>query len=195
MNGKMRQTPLRLIREDSKAALALTAGGQTVSRGDDLTCPNCERRFARRSHRKGIWEFLCSFLLIYPYRCQLCTHRFLATPRLAARKPHREFERLRVRFPVSFRSAYLDQAITGEGTVSTLSIRGCSLILQQPLGKGTLLRLQIRYTEQDAPIEVDVADVRSSSHTQLGIEFLSMQPNEEQRLRRLLEHLLYSRFH
>ena len=195
MSGKTRGTALRLIRDDRKAALALPAGGKALSRGEDLTCPNCERRFARRSHRKGIWEFLCSFLLIYPYRCQLCTHRFLATPGRAAHKPHREFERLHARFPVSFRSAYLDQTITGEGTVSTLSIRGCSLTTQQPLGKGNLLRLQIRYTEQDAPIEVDVAVVRSFTNQQLGMEFLSLQPDEEERLRRLLEHLLYSRFH
>jgi len=195
MNGKTRRTPLRLIRDDSHAVLTLPAGGQALSRGDDLTCPNCERQFARRSHRKGIWEFLCSFLLIYPYRCQLCAHRFLATPRMAARKPRREFERLHVRFPASFRSAYLDQTITGEGTVTTLSIRGCSLTSPQPPGKGNLLKLHIRYSEQEAPIEVDVAVVRSSANGQLGVEFLGLQPDEEERLRRLLEHLLYSRFH
>jgi len=195
MSEKMRRTALRLIRDEGNVPLALPEGGRALSSGDGLTCPNCERAFTRRSHRKGIWEFLCSFLLIYPYRCQLCAHRFLATPKMTARKPHREFERLRVRFPGSFRSAYLDQTVTGDGTVTTLSIRGCNLASQQPLGKGTLLRLQLRYTEQEAPIEVDVAAVRSSTGRQLGIEFLSLQPNEEARLRRLLEHLLYGRFH
>jgi len=195
MDGNARRTGPQLVRDNTKAPFALPMDGRTVTRGDDLTCPNCERAFARRSHRKGIWEFLCSFLLIYPYRCQLCAHRFLATPKLAPRTPHREFERLHVRFPASFRSAYLDQAITGEGTVTTLSIRGCSLTSQQPLGKGNLLRLQLRYAEQQAPIDVDVAVVRSSTSRQRGIEFLSLQPNEEERLRRLLEHLLYGRFH
>ncbi len=195
MGNKVRRTDLRLIRDENSDPFTLPAGGRTVSRGDDLTCPNCERRFARRSHRKGLWEFLCSFLLIYPYRCQLCAHRFLATPSLAPRAPHREFERLHIRFPASFQSAYLDQTIAGEGTITTLSIRGCSLTSQQPLNKGSLLRLHIRYAEQEAPIEVGVAAVRSTSSKELGVEFLYLQLNEEARLRRLLEHLLYGRFH
>jgi hypothetical protein len=195
MSNKVRRTNLRLIQGEDPDSLALRGGGRAVSRGDDLTCPNCERRFARRSHRKGLWEFLCSFLLIYPYRCQLCAHRFLATPKLTPRAPHREFERLRIRFPASFQSAYLDQTIAGEGTITTLSIRGCSLTSQRPLNKGSLLRLHIRYAEQEAPIEVGVAAVRSTSSNELGVEFLYLQPNEEARLRRLLEHLLYGRFH
>jgi predicted RNA-binding Zn-ribbon protein involved in translation (DUF1610 family) len=195
MIGKPRRTSLRLIREGSRAPLALPAGERALSRGGDLTCPNCGRTFVRRSHRKGLWEYLCSFLLIYPYRCQLCAHRFLATPKLPSRTAHREFERLHVRFPASFRSAYMDRTRTGEGTVTTLSIRGCSLTAQHPLRKGNFLRLHIRYAEEEAPIEIDVAVVRSSTSRQLGVEFLSMQPDEEARLRRLLEHLLYGRFH
>lgn len=194
MGGNARRTTPRLVRDKSKAPLALQADERTFSRGDDLVCPKCEGTFARRSHRKGLIEFLCGLVLIYPYRCQLCAHRFLATPKLSSRTPHREFERLHVNFPASFRSAYLDQTITGEGTILTLSIRGCSLIAQQPLGKGSLLRLHVRYAEHDAPIDIDVAVVRSSSNKQLGIEFLSLQPNEEVRLRRLLEHLLYGRY-
>ena len=195
MSEKVRRAALRLIRDKITAPLTLPTGGPAVSHGDDQTCPNCERTFARRSHRKGLWELLCSLLLVYPYRCQLCAHRFLATPKMIARKPHREFERLHVRFPASFRSAYLDHTITGEGTVTTLSIHGCSLTSPQPLTKGSLLRLHIRYAEQEAPVEIDVAVVRSSTSRERGIEFLSLQPDEEARLRRLLEHLLYSRFH
>jgi hypothetical protein len=195
MNGRTRRNNLRLIRSGDTDSLALRGGGRAPSRGDDLTCPNCERTFARRSHRRGLWEFLCSFLLIYPYRCQLCAHRFLATPKLSGQTPHREFERLHVHFPVSFQSAYLDRAVSGEGTLATLSIRGCSLTAQQPLSRGTLLRLSIRYAEREIPVEIDVAVVRSSTSRQLGVEFLAMQPQEEERLRRLLEHLLYGRFH
>lgn len=194
MSGKIRRIAPRLISDKSPARFAVPRGGRTPVHGDDLTCPNCERRFARRSHRKGFLEFLCSLIFIYPYRCQVCAHRFLATPKLAPRTPHREFERLRVNFPASFRSAYLDQTVSGEGTVTTLSIRGCSLTSQQLPLKGGLLRIQIRHAEQDAPIEADVAVIRSSSNGLLGIEFLSLQPKEEERLRRLLEHLLYSRF-
>lgn len=195
MNGKSHQSPLRLVRQEREELQPLLVGGEGLARGLGLECPNCKGRFARRSHRRGVWEFLCSLVLIYPYRCQLCAHRFLATPRPRPRTPHREFARLYVHFPASFRSAYAGQTVGGEGTVVTLSVRGCSLSSFQPLVKGTLLRLHIHHVEQQAPIEVDVAAVRSSSRRRMGIEFLHLQPNEEARLRRLLEHLFYGRFH
>jgi hypothetical protein len=195
MSDKAGAAPLRPVPDDTKPSLSRSPEGRAPSLGDGLVCPNCERSSVRRSHRKGAWEFLCSLLLIYPYRCQLCFHRFLANPRTSPLKRHREFERLQVRFPASFRSTYLDQTIDGEGTVVTLSIRGCSLTTQEPLAKGMLLRLQIRNQEQRPPIEVGVAAVRSSAHEQMGIEFLHLHPAEEARLRRFLEHLLHSRFH
>lgn len=194
MNGKAGKAPIRLVRDDAKASSPQTPEARAPSLGDGLACPNCERSFVRRSHRKGLWEFLCGLLLIYPYRCQLCSHRFLANPRTSPLKRHREFERLQVRFPASFRSAYLDQTIDGEGTVATLSIRGCSLTTQEPLAKGMLLRLHIRNQEQEPPIEISVAAVRSSAREQMGIEFLHLHPAEEARLRRFLQHLLHSRF-
>jgi len=195
MSSNARRTTPRLIRDTRDTQVDLQTNRRPPAHGDDLTCPKCERAFARRSHRKGIFEFLCSFVLIYPYRCQLCAHRFLATPKMSARAPHREFERLRVEFPASFQSAYLDRNISGEGTLTTLSIRGCSLHVQQPMGRGTFLRLRFRHSETDAPIEIDVAVVRMPGRDQIGLEFLNVQPKEEARLRRLLEHLLYGRFH
>ena len=195
MDRKIRRIRPQLITEEPGAPLKLLPGKRASARGRNLLCPNCHRPFARRSHRSGPIEFLASLLLVYPYRCQVCGHRFLAWPKFASRPRHREYERLHVQFPVTFRSAYYDRDISGAGTITDLSVHGCSLSTNQAPHRGTFLHLQFRYSETEAPITVDVAVVRTFHRHQMGLEFLTIRPPEESKLRRLLEHLLYGRFH
>ena len=195
MNENFKRARPRLLSDKPDTPLEIFDRGESRARGLDLICPNCNRPFARRSHRMGPLEFVASLFLVYPYRCQLCAHRFLAWPKLSRRPRHREFERLHVQFPVTYRSAYLDRTISGEGTVTDLSVHGCSLNTMQALHRGVFIQMQIRYAEADAPIAIDIAVVRSTSRNHYGLEFLTIRQAEESRLRRLLEHLLYGRFH
>jgi len=195
MAERIKRVRPRLVTNEPDAPFEIFPDGESRARGHDLMCPNCNRPFARRSNRSGILDFLASLLLVYPYRCQLCAHRFMAWPKLSSPSRHREFERLHVQFPVAYRSAYLDRPVSGEGTITDLSIHGCSISTQQATQRGTFLQLYIRYSEKDAPVTVDVAVVRASNHRQIGVEFLTLHPAEESKLRRLLEHLLYGRFH
>jgi hypothetical protein len=156
-------------------------------------CPRCEKGFIRRSHRLGPLERVLSFFLIYPFRCQLCTYRFLAFQGNQQESRHREYERIPVRFPVSFDSTYAGEQIKGDGLVVGLSIRGCALSSDQPLRTGSFLRLQLQVAQGDAPIEIDVGVVRSTVNHRAGLEFLSIKDQEEQRLRRLIENLLRGR--
>ena len=43
-----------------------------------VPCPKCGGTLARRSHRSGLAEEMLSVVYVYPFRCQLCAHRFLA---------------------------------------------------------------------------------------------------------------------
>src|SRR5262245_36365819 len=43
-----------------------------------LTCRRCRSEFVRRSSRKTLAERLLSLVYVFPFRCQLCQHRFLA---------------------------------------------------------------------------------------------------------------------
>lgn len=138
-------------------------------------------------------ERLCSVFLFYPYRCQLCAHRFLARPEPKGHAHHREFERITVRFPTSFSASYLGSRVTGEGTLHSLSIRGCGLATTSPAEKGAFLRVLFSYAEHEAPIEVQVAVVRSVEEARMGLEFLGIKPEEEERLRYLMETLLAGR--
>jgi FkbM family methyltransferase len=41
-------------------------------------CPKCRENLVHQSRRQGLIEVLWGFFGFYPFRCQLCTHRFLA---------------------------------------------------------------------------------------------------------------------
>jgi hypothetical protein len=41
-------------------------------------CPRCKEDIVRRSHRRGMMEFLASVIWLYPFRCEGCDYRFLA---------------------------------------------------------------------------------------------------------------------
>lgn len=53
---------------------ALSVTGRLVP----VPCPKCDGTLARRSHRDGLAEQLISLMYVYPFRCQLCSHRFFA---------------------------------------------------------------------------------------------------------------------
>jgi PilZ domain len=153
-------------------------------------CPKCHKGFIRRSHRLGLLERLLSIFLIYPFRCQLCTYRFLAFHGNKSEARHREYERLPVRLPVSFNSTSAGEQIKGDGIVVGLSIRGCALTADQLLPTGSFLRLRLVVEAQGSPIEIDVAVVRSTVNHRAGLEFLSIRDEEDKRLRAFVEGLL-----
>jgi hypothetical protein len=71
----------------------------------DPRCPNCSREYVARVARVGFTEkHLLSFFYIYPFKRQLCGYRFSAlrwgVRYLRMEEDRREYERLRVVFPV-----------------------------------------------------------------------------------------------
>jgi hypothetical protein len=153
-------------------------------------CPKCKKGFIRRSHRLGPLERLLSVFLFYPFRCQLCTHRFLAFQGSKLESRHREYERIPVRFPVSYETTSAGEQIKGDATVVGLSIRGCAITADQLLRTGSFLRLRLHVAQEEPPITIDVAVVRSTVNHRAGLEFLSIGDQEDERLRRTVENLL-----
>ncbi|HZC69016.1 MAG TPA: PilZ domain-containing protein [Nitrospirales bacterium] len=109
----------------------------------------------------------------------------------------RDYNRISVRYPV-----LLDQALVpgedepiqpGEATLLDISIRGCAINSTVPLNKGNLLCLKIRMTDEDLPIEIDQATVRTVTGRRIGLEFIKIRQEEETRLRNLLLTLMQGR--
>jgi len=155
-------------------------------------CPHCGIFLVKKVSRRGLREYLLSVLTVGPFRCQVCTHRFLAFRWLPATNTKREYNRISVRYQMLLSSAREDDQIQCEGgALVDISIRGCAIKSNVPLHKGTILRLQIRPTDQEPPIEIDIAAVRTVTGRRIGLEFVKISPEEESRLRRLLLPLLH----
>lgn len=145
----------------------------------------------KRAPRQGAIELVLRFLAIGPLRCQLCTHRFWAVLWKVSHKPGREYDRVPVHYRVFFRPSFAkDDTHPIQGTISSLSIRGCTITTKVPVPKGECLCLQFDVADGEPPIQIDAARVRTVSDMRMGVMFLQIRPDEEDRLRRLMMMLL-----
>jgi len=69
------------------------------------TCPKCKSELVGRTHRAGLVEQALSLGYVYPFKCQVCQHRFLRLRwgERYVRVPldRRDAERLPTRIPVT----------------------------------------------------------------------------------------------
>lgn len=153
-------------------------------------CPQCGRDFVQRTHRQSLLEQLLSIAYVYPFRCQLCTHRFRAMQwgiryvREAIDK--RQYQRIATEIPVTFTG---DQ-IEGTGVVKDISMGGCGLETEAQLSAGALLQLRLRISDQEPPVTVDAAAVRIVRSRFIGAQFLRLRPQEKDRLSQFIRELL-----
>lgn len=153
-----------------------------------MQCPNCQTRLVHRAALRGLREFLWSLLTVYPFRCQLCTHRFVAFQGRPSYNPQREYHRVRVRYAASFVPSRVEtQDIRGTGIMVNLSIRGCGIESEVPLHRGTSVLLKFEVGERGQWVEVERAAVRFTEGQRAGLEFLKMSPDQEERLRQIME--------
>ncbi len=98
--------------------------------------------------------------------------------------------RLAPRFKVHLPITFSRDSLTGEGIVVNLSLGGCAVESERKVQRWKYLTLRIFLPNQDAPLVVDRAQVRSSRRRRLLVlEFLAMQPQEQERLRRFVSTL------
>ena len=94
------------------------------------------------------------------------------------------------RFPVQCPIAYLALNRTGVGTVSNLSRGGCKVASYTPADRRMYLELRIFLTgDPKSTTKVDLATVRWAQEQEFGLEFITMRPEEEERLRRFVSTL------
>lgn len=147
-----------------------------------ILCPKCGKDFVRRTLRKGAPEHVLSAVYVYPFRCQLCAHRFL---RMEPGRRYnestidkRQYERVGVTFPVTF----VGDKARGAGTVSRLSLGGCEVESPVTLMEGMIFNLRLQPPGISPPINVETAVVRSVRPPVAGLEFLRSNPAEQFRL-------------
>ncbi len=155
-------------------------------------CPICKTRLVHQASQGGGLERLLGLLTVYPFRCQLCTHRFLAFLWRYSESPKREYDRVPAQYPVTLYPASAQKPDEGiPGTTVNLSITGGLIETTAHVPQGTSMRLTIHPSGPLPPIEVEGAMVRAVLENRLALEFSKIAPAEEQRLRVFMEaHLL-----
>lgn len=154
-----------------------------------LTCPRCRSPHVRRVGRDGIVERVLSAAYVYPFRCQICEIRFRSL-RWGERYRRVELDRRDfARVPTSIWAAVLWQGRQSPGTVRDLSVAGCWLETPTPIPVGELVSVALE-PEGEAPIRVEVAEVRSAGAGRLGLRFVRVEPIHRERLCQTVADLL-----
>ncbi len=104
-------------------------------------------------------------------------------------------QRRAARFPVQYTVDLLGHHDADDGTVSDLSVGGCKLATEASVYIGMYLTLRVYLPGQETPLKVDQAAVRWAKEQQYGLEFMSMWPEEEERLHHLVSTLDAGRGH
>ena len=155
-----------------------------------VKCPSCSREFVRRVVRAGLREWLAGWFFIYPFKCQICGLRFRSLQwgvrYLRLRADHREYDRMGMNFPVLFRGDQFD----GAGSVTDISMGGCRFTTASKLTKRALMRLELKVSDEAAPVIVELAVLRHWHNQVAGVEFLRCEHSEHERLQLFVHGLL-----
>jgi hypothetical protein len=167
-------------------------------------CPKCGKYFTKRVLIEGAEDPTSTMQGMYAYRCQLCTELFRARkPELQAtpappeskeseltKLTARQYVRMAVKYPVSF----MVNRVRLQGLLTEIALGGCSLEVNVVLALGAKLKLDILVSENEPPIVIQQAVVRSVRPTGFGIQFMEIHDAEKERLGRVLEQLLKAQF-
>ncbi len=170
-------------------------------------CPKCGKYFTKRVLIEGAENPTSTMAGMYAYRCQLCSEQFrakkpdlnapaAAVPAVGVPKTSkdaeltkvdaRQYVRVNAKFPVTFVVGKIGQ----EGTVTEIALGGCSLEANVVLAIGAKFRMDILIANNEPPLVINQALVRSIRQTGFGIQFMEIQDAEKERLSRVLEKLL-----
>lgn len=156
-------------------------------------CPKCKSDLVGRTHRNGMVEHAASMAYIYPFKCQVCQHRFrrLRWGERYVRVPldRRDAERLptRIRVTIHWKDGGL-----GQGTVRDISVTGCGIETEAAVPIGALVLLQLE-PQGEPPIDIDVAEVRSRQPRRIGVRFARVAPAHAERIRQIVQRLITAR--
>ncbi len=87
---------------------------------------------------------------------------------------------------VNLPGSFLGEHRTGEGVLVNISTDGCAVRSDARLQPGSFVELRIDLPDPEPPVEVEVGVVRWSRGDEFGLDFISLRPEEGQRLSRFL---------
>ena len=158
--------------------------------GKNIRCPHCARDFVRRVSNAGLLEVLSSLFYVYPFKCQLCGHRFRflqwGVRYIRSREDRREYTRMEKELPITFSG----EGISGHGTLLNISMGGCSFATAAGLAIGSIVRMELEISSEIPPVIVEAAVVRNTRKGGAGVEFIQWQKSERERLQLFIRGML-----
>ena len=98
-------------------------------------------------------------------------------------------KRQQPRFTSQFRSIISGGQGEGQGRTLDLSTGGCKIETDLPVVVGALFECRIYVPGLDWPLRIDEAQVRWVTANTFGIQFTKIQPDEEEKLKRVIASL------
>ena len=143
-------------------------------------CPQCQKEGAIRVPWQSPRELVATLILMAPFECRHCLHRFLGR-RVSTTSSHPIERREHLRIPAKLCLSFSGGKVRGEGTVMDLSLGGCIIKSDTHVRVDDIFYLEIVLAENEPPVEI-AAMVRSVSARGIVFKFLR-KAQENKRLR------------
>ncbi len=152
-------------------------------------CPRCGQDIVQRVRRRGLLDHLLSTVYIYPFRCQVCFHRFSTFQWGVRYVKHAREKSQHDRIVTRFQITFAGNGIDGSGMVTLVSLGGCAIETDAKLSSGQILQLQLKTSDRDPAVAVDAAVVRGVRSPVVGLQFLRFRMEERERLSQFVRDL------
>ena len=144
----------------------------------------------RRTRPQAPGEYLLRLVHIYPFQCQVCSHRFTKYQAEEQRAQQASDRRSYDRVATALRVTIGGNTRAGEGVASDLSMDGCSLRTATTLAVGDELKLSLHPEGDAEPIVIERAVIRSIKPSMSGVQFLQFAVGGRERLSRIVRKML-----
>lgn len=94
--------------------------------------------------------------------------------------------RLYHRYPVDFPVIFGGTPFVGEGTVTDLSLTGCSIACEQTVLTGSYVKLSVILPDPTLSLFIELGKIQWAHHNAFGIEFIRLPTISRHRLDRVV---------
>jgi len=154
-----------------------------------IVCARCRKPYVRADRCRGFVDRLLRRAYVYPYECQVCRRRFHVMQwGFRPTDAPADLNHSRSR-PVQIHAVLVEERGERDGTITDLSAAGCAVETMPPLLEHAILGIRLNALDDNPPIVVEAAIVRSSLGSRAELEFLRVAKAEEERLNQFILNL------
>ena len=147
-------------------------------------CPLCESPFVTQVPPEGLLDTLAALMSLQPFRCESCKQRVRIKLQGGQYSTGQDARRKSIRVPVKIAVTFESNEVSGEGTLTDMSLHGCTLESQQNLRPGLLIKLNLPAktgAKPNSPVQ-QLATVVGVTGQRAGLKFLAYSFQERDAL-------------